>query len=165
MRVVPPVENVPATVNRYLLPHERQIVSVKIHSARLIPPLVTVIGGLFLAIALSPVMRGNMRLGIWLIMLLLSLYLARAAFVWLFTYFVVTSIRIFMCDLSGITLQLNLTDVKGVRVTRTLGGRILGYGTLILGSARIAIDSLPYPEQLYLEILGMLYVEDSDYGL
>lgn len=146
----------PAAVNRYLLPHERQVITVRVHPARLIPPLVTVTGGLFLAFALSPVMRGNMLLGVWLIMLLLILYLARAVLDWFTTYFVVTTVRLFMCGGSGITSQWLMADIKDVRLTRTLGGRILGYGTIIIESAHIAIDSLPYPEQLYLEILGML---------
>jgi hypothetical protein len=82
VRIAPVGDAGPAAVNRYLLPHERQVITVRVHPARLIPPLVTVTGGLFLAFALSPVMRGNMLLGIWLIMLLLILYLARAVLDW-----------------------------------------------------------------------------------
>lgn len=154
MRVVPSTLR---PVSRYLLPDERQVLAVRLHPARFIPPLVTALGALSLAIALSPVLRGAEFVTAWLIALVLVGNLVYTAVDWLSRFLVVTSHRIFQCDGSGVTLELQLADVKDVRLIRTLGGRFLGYGTLIFGSERLAIDSLPYPEQLYLEILRMLY--------
>ena len=155
MRVVP--DTTPRPVSRYLLSDERQVLAVRLHPARFIPPLVTALGALSLAIALSPVLRGANAVVAWVITLALIGNLLYTVVDWLSRFLVVTSHRIFQCDGSGITLELQLADVKDVRLIRTLGGRFLGYGTLIFGSERLAIDSLPYPEQLYLEILGMLY--------
>lgn len=155
MRIV--ASGVPSSAYKYLLPHERAVVVVRFHPARFIPPAVTAMGALLLTSALSPVMRGNAALGAWLITLLLIANLVRTVLDWLSRYFMVTSTRIFLCDGSGITFELPLLGVKGVRLTRPLAGRLLGYGTLVFDSAHLAIDSLPYPEQLYLEIRGMLY--------
>jgi hypothetical protein len=157
MRVV--ADRPPAIVSRYLLPNERRVLSVRLHPARFIPPLATAVGALALAIALSPVLGRAEIVTAWLITLVLIGNLAYTAVDYLSTYLVVTSHRIFQCDGSGITLELQLADVKDVRLIRSIGGRLFGYGTLIFDSERLAIDSLPYPEQLYLEILGMIYPE------
>ena len=156
MRVVAD-PSLPPLVHRYLLPDERQVIAVRFHPARFIPPLVTALGALSLAIVLSTVLRGAGVVAAWLITLVLVGNLAYTAVDWLSRYLVVTSHRIFLVDGSGTTLEWQLADVKEVRLIRTIGGRLLGYGTLIFGSERVAIDSLPYPEQLYLEIMGMLY--------
>jgi hypothetical protein len=163
MRMASADNSAPPLVMRYLLPHERQVITVRLHPARFIPPLVTALGALSLAIALTPVLRGVAAVTAWLIALTLIGNLAHTVVDWLSRHLVVTSHRIFMIDGSGVTLELQLTDVKDVRMIRTIGGRLLGYGTLIFGSERLAVDSLPYPEQLYLEILGMLY-RDPDAG-
>jgi hypothetical protein len=162
MRVVADT-SAPALVLRYLLPDERQVITVRFHPARFIPPLVTVLGALSLAIALTPVLHGAELAAAWLITLVLIGNLLYTAVDWLSSYLVITSHRIFLVDGSGTTLEWEMSDVKDVRLVRTIGGRLIGYGTLIFGSERVAIDSLPYPEQLYLEILGLLYKEpDAD---
>lgn len=157
MRVVSADRSLPPIVSRYLLPDERQVITVRFHPARFIPPLVTVLGALSLAIVLSPVLRGAGAVAAWLITLGLIGNLVYTAVDWLFRYLVVTSHRIFLVDGSGITLEWQLADIKDVRLSRNIGGRFLGYGTLIFGSERTAVDSLPYPEQLYLEIQALLY--------
>ena len=48
-------------------------------------------------------------------------------------------------------------------------GRILGYGEFILESAGQdqalnKIDHLPYPEQLYLEVCGLIFKDSGDGG-
>jgi hypothetical protein len=151
----------PVIVRRYLLPNERQVISVRFHWARFIPPLVTTLGALSLAIALSPVLHGAAAVAAWLITLVLIGDLLYTAVCWLSSYLVVTSHRIFLVNGSGITLEMQLADVKDVRLIRSIGGRLLGYGTLIFDSERLVADSIPYPEQLYLEILGMVY-KDPD---
>lgn len=162
MRVVADT-SAPALVLRYLLPDERQVITVRFHPARFIPPLVTVLGALSLAIALTPVLQGTELVAAWLITLVLIGNLLYTAVDWLSSYLVITSHRIFLVDGSGTTLEWEMSDVKDVRLVRPLGGRFLGYGTLIFGSERMAIECLPYPEQLYLEILGLLYKEpDAD---
>jgi len=46
MRLVPNTDAVPASVNRYLLPHERQVITVHQHTAILIKPIFWVLIGL-----------------------------------------------------------------------------------------------------------------------
>ena len=60
MRLAPNTDTVPASVNRYLLPHERQVISVHEHPAVLIPPIALVLLGLAIAGLLSNyVAHGN----------------------------------------------------------------------------------------------------------
>src|SRR4051795_5399060 len=78
MRLVPNTDTVPASVNRYLLPHERQVISVHQHPAVLIRPIFEVLAGLAIAGWLSnAVAHGNSTaiLVIWLLWTLLLLRL------------------------------------------------------------------------------------------
>jgi hypothetical protein len=163
MRSASADRSLPPLVSRYLLPHERTVITVRFHPARFIPPLVTTLGALSLAIAVSTVLRGAGVAAAWLITLVLIGNLLYTAVCWLSSYLVITSHRIFLVNGSGITLEMQLADVKDVRLIRSIGGRLLGYGTLIFDSERLVADSIPYPEQLYLEILGMVYKDpDAD---
>ena len=60
MRLVPNTDTVPASVNKYLLPHERQVITVHQHPAILIRPIFEVLIGLAIAGWLSnSVANGN----------------------------------------------------------------------------------------------------------
>ena len=59
-----------------------------------------------------------------------------------------------------------LDQVTGLTLQRTVLGRLLGYGTLIVTSpsrrqAFRKVRYLPYPEQLYLEISGLLRPQEQ----
>ena len=85
IRVVPN-ETVPAAVYRVLLPHERQVITVRFHPAVLIRPVAEVLLGLALAGLLSTtVAHGNglAMLIIWGLWLLLVLRLVYKIYVWL----------------------------------------------------------------------------------
>lgn len=146
-------------VARYLAPQEVEVVSVRLHPSVLIPPLITGIGGLFAAIAVTPVVGDDGALGlvIWLFTALLLVQLARAVIRWLSEYVVITQLRVFRCSGAGITSSSPLKQVDDVRITRSPAGRLLGFGTLIFDSAHIAIDNIPYPDQVYLEIYGLIH--------
>src|ERR1022692_76621 len=97
MRLVPNTDTVPAKVNRYLLPHERQVITVHQHPAVLIPPILYVLVGLGIAGFLSnSVTHGNNTaiLVIWLLWMLVVLWFGYKIFDWTKTYFVVTSQRL-----------------------------------------------------------------------
>src|ERR1700691_2698766 len=49
MRLVPNTDTVPTSVNKYLLPHERQVISVHQHPAVLIRPIFEALVGLAIA--------------------------------------------------------------------------------------------------------------------
>ena len=77
IRVVPN-ETVPATIYGHLLPHERQVITVRFHPAVLIKPVAEVLAGLAIAGLLSTTLAridGLVLLVIWLVWLFLVLRL------------------------------------------------------------------------------------------
>ena len=171
MRLVPSTDTVPASVNRYLLPHERQVITVHQHPAILIKPIFWVLIGLALAGWLTnSVAQGNgtIILIIWVLWGIVFQYLAVKVFDWSLTYFVVTSQR-FVLATGIVTRKVNmmpLAKVTDMTFQRSPMGRILGYGEFILESAGqdqalSNVDFIPYPEQLYLEVCGLIF-KDKD---
>jgi uncharacterized membrane protein YdbT with pleckstrin-like domain len=174
MRLVPNTDTVPASVNRYLLPHERQVITVHQHPAVLIRPIFEVLVGLAIAGWLTTVFaknNGTAILVIWILWGLVFLRLAVKVFEWGETYFVVTSQR-FILATGLLTRKVNmmpLSKVTDMSFQRSTMGRILGYGEFILESAGQdqalnKVDHLPYPEQLYLEVCGLIFKDTDDGG-
>ena len=172
MRLVPTSDTVPASVNRYLLPHERQVITVHQHPAILIKPIFWVLVGLAVAGWLSTsVASGNgvVLLLIWGLWGILVVYLLVKVFEWSVTYFVVTSQR-FVLATGIVTRKVNmmpLAKVTDMSFQRSPMGRLLGYGEFILESAGqdqalSNVDYLPYPEQLYLEVCGLIFKDKDD---
>lgn len=172
MRLVPSTDTVPSSVNRYLLPHERQVITVRQHPAVLIRPIAEVLVGLALAGFLSEwAARGNndIILIIWALWIVLVARLALKVFEWSVNYFVVTSQRMLLAT-GIITRKVNmmpLGKVTDMSFRRSTMGRILGYGEFILESAGQdqalrTVDHLPYPEQLYLEVCGLIFKGKDD---
>ncbi|HXL89490.1 MAG TPA: PH domain-containing protein [Streptosporangiaceae bacterium] len=173
MRLVPSSDTVPTSVNKYLLPHERQVITVRQHPAVLIKPILWVLLGLAAAGFLSNFSEVNSNsiaiVVIWGLWAVLVGYLGIKIFEWSVNYFVVTSQRMLLA--SGIvTRKVNmmpLGKVTDMSFQRSTMGRILGYGEFILESAgqdqalRI-VDHLPYPEQLYLEVCGLIFKGKDD---
>jgi uncharacterized membrane protein YdbT with pleckstrin-like domain len=172
MRLVPNTDTVPASVNRYLLPHERQVITVHQHPALLIRPIFEVLIGLAIAGWLSnSVANGNGTaiLVIWVLWGLVLLRLVIKVWEWVETYFVVTSQRFLLA--SGIvTRKVNmmpLAKVTDMSFQRSAMGRLLGYGEFILESAGqdqalTNVGYLPYPEQLYLEVCGLIFKDKEE---
>jgi uncharacterized membrane protein YdbT with pleckstrin-like domain len=173
IRVVPN-ETVPASVYKHLLPHERQVITVRFHPAVLLRPVAEVLGGLAVAgLASATVAHGNtaVLLVVWLAWLVLVGRLMIRIFNWLEDYFVVTSQRILLA--TGIfTRTVNmmpLTKVTDMSFRRSTMGRLFGYGEFVVESAGkdqalSRIDHLPYPEQLYLEVCGLIFKDKGDDG-
>jgi membrane protein YdbS with pleckstrin-like domain len=172
MRLVPNTDTVPASVNKYLLPHERQVITVHQHPAVLIMPILEVLVGLAIAGWLSnSVAHGNGTaiLVIWILWALVFLRLVYKAFEWTKTYFVVTSQRMLLST-GVVTHNVNmmpLTKVTDMSFKRTGTGRILGYGEFVVESAGqdqalSNVRFLPYPEQLYLEVCGLIFKDKED---
>jgi membrane protein YdbS with pleckstrin-like domain len=172
MRLVPNTDTVPASVNRYLLPHERQVITVHQHPAILIKPIFFVLVGLALAGWLSNSVasgNGTALLIIWGLWAILFVYLLVKVFEWSVTYFVVTSQR-FVLATGIVTRKVNmmpLAKVTDMSFQRSPMGRILGFGEFILESAGqdqalSNVDYLPYPEQLYLEVCGLIFKDKEE---
>ena len=172
MRLVPNTDTVPAKINRYLLPHERQVITVHQHPAVLIRPIFELLVGLAIAGWLTnSVAHGNgtVILIIWILWALLLLRTGVKVFEWNENYFVVTSQRMLLST-GLVTKKVNmmpLAKVTDMSFQRSTLGRILGYGEFILESAgqdqalRI-VDHLPYPEQLYLEVSGLIFKDKEE---
>jgi uncharacterized membrane protein YdbT with pleckstrin-like domain len=171
IRVVPMTDTVPPAIRRYLLPHEDQVITVRLHPAVLIRPVAETLGGLVVAAVLSAVAakgNGTILLVIWLAWTVLFLRLAMKIWAWWEDHFVVTSQRLLLA--TGVfTKKVNmmpLTKVTDMSFQRSSLGRLLGYGAFIVESAGQDqalrhVDHLPYPEQLYLEVCGLIFKDKS----
>ena len=88
---------------------------------------------------------------------------------WSVDYFVVTSERLLLMR-GFLTRQINmmpLTKVTDMSFKRSFAGRLLGYGEFIVewpgqDQALRNVEFIPYPEQLYLLICGMLFPSSAD---
>lgn len=165
IRVVPN-ETVPAAIYKVLLPHERRVITVRFHPAVLIRPVAETLGGLALAGLISTIVRldSTVLLVIWLAWLILVIRLLFCIYAWLEDYFVVTSQRLLLAEgvFRKTVNMMPLGKVTDMRFERSATGRILGYGTFIVESAGKdqalhRIDHLPYPEQLYIEVCGLIF--------
>jgi hypothetical protein len=154
--------SMPASVNRYLLPKERQVISVRQHPALLISPLAATFGGLLAAIAATGISGGETpKLVAWLLLVFLILRFMLLVVTWTVQYIVVTNERmLFVTGLINRKVEsVPRASLVNLTLDRSSQGRRLGYGTFTIGygADRVVIDYIPYPEQLYLEINGLLY--------
>jgi uncharacterized membrane protein YdbT with pleckstrin-like domain len=172
IRVVPSSDTVPPTIARYLLPHERQVITVRLHPAVLIRPVAEALVGLALAAFLSAALAkgsGTVIGVLWIAWGLLFIRLLIRIWEWWDNHFVVTSQRLLLAT-GVITKKVNmmpLTKVTDMSFQRSSWGRILGYGEFIVESAGQdqalrRVDHLPYPEQLYLEVCGLIFKEKGE---
>ena len=157
----------PAAVNRYLLPHEHQVITVRRHPAILIGPSLAALAGLLVAAVLTAtILHGNGPLVfvVWIAWIALFLRMVWKTVNWAVDFFVVTSQRMLLT--SGVLTRkvgmMPLSKVTDMSFRRSFAGRIFGYGEFIVESAGqdqalSRIDHIPYPEQLYLEVCGMLF--------
>ena len=155
----------PASVNKYLLPHEHSVIAIRMHPAALAGPLILACGGLVAARKLTS--RSARPDIIWGAYLLLPLYFLRRLAAWPTTYLIVTEKR--MVVIGGLASRtaaaMSLDKVTGLTLQRTVLGRLLGYGTLIVAlhgrrQASSKVRYVPYPEQLCLEISALLWPEE-----
>ncbi len=159
--------NEQAAVDRYLLPNEVRVATVRRHPAVLLVPSVQAVGGLLGAAILSATVLRNQVILDWLVWTLWAILLARLIWKtvnWAVDYFVITSVRILLT--SGLftrrVAMMPLTKVTDMSFHRSFAGRLLGYGDFVVESAGQdqalrTIDHIPYPEQLYLVICGRIF--------
>jgi hypothetical protein len=171
IRVVPE-ETVPLSVARYLWPTERRVITVRKHPAAFR-------GHALLLIAILAVFgldAGAVFKRNWLLLMLLAvLFVGFSLFVylrvraWMETYLCVTLNRMIII---GWRRRRELTvipiaDAMDMVFCRPLLGRFLGHGTFIIsaskgGSSKCKLAYLPYPEQLYVEVCGILFPDLGD---
>ncbi|GAA3761863.1 putative membrane protein YdbT with pleckstrin-like domain [Spinactinospora alkalitolerans] len=172
MRLVTPGDAAPASVNRYLLPHEQQVITMRRHPAILMGPVAMVLGSLIFAGILSnTAIAGSSTVlaVIWWAWLLILVWFVWKVAEWSVDYFVITSARL-LATSGLITRQVNmmpLGKVTDMRFERSIVGRMVGYGTFVMESAGqdqalSRINYVPYPEQLYLEVVGLIFPGKED---
>ncbi len=159
-----------ATISKYLLPREVQVATVRQHPAVLIPAsALTLIGLLIAGVLSATVVHGDYSVALWILWLLLLLRLVWKVMNWSVDYFVVTSERLLLTR-GFLTRRVNmmpLTKVTDMSFKRSFPGRLFGYGEFIVESAGQDqalrnVEFIPYPEQLYLLICGMLFPSSAD---
>jgi membrane protein YdbS with pleckstrin-like domain len=167
MRLITPRNAGPASVNKYLLPHEHQVITVRKHPAVLILPIALALAAILISIVVGSTILLHTHdavLVLLVICLIFLAYLGFKAWEWSEDYFVVTSDR--MLEASGVFTRkiamMPLVKVTDMSFQRSTLGRLLGYGSFILESAGQdqalrTIDHVPYPEQLYLEICALIF--------
>ena len=174
MRLVPGTDTVPNAVNKYLLPHEHQVITVRKHPAVLIGPIAISLAGLVIAAVISTtVARHNSGVVgfVWIAWAVVLLWLVYKVWEWSQDYFIVTSRRMLLATgvITRKVAMMPLVKVTDMSFQRSSLGRLLGYGEFILESAgqdqalRV-VDHLPYPEQLYLEVCGLIFPGRKDDG-
>ncbi|MFI9552229.1 PH domain-containing protein [Nonomuraea endophytica] len=173
MRLVTHGDSAPSSVNRYLLPHEHQVIMVRRHPAVLLRPVAEVFGGLIIAGLLSKFFGdkggGTALVVVWWLWLLLLIRFVWKVAEWSVDYFVVTSKRMLLTTglITRKVAMMPLQKVTDMSFQRSLLGRMLGYGEFILESAGqdqalSNVEYIPYPETLYLEVCQMLFPSKDD---
>jgi hypothetical protein len=174
MRLISPGANPPADVDKYLLPHEQEVITVRKHPAVLLAPVAWAVLGLVAAAVLSDTLFRHSSTLTWILWAAWGLIFLRfiwAALNWAFDYFVVSSHR--FIEISGVFTRkiafMPLVKVTDMTFNRSVPGRLLGYGTFILESAGqdqalSTVDHIPYPEQLYLEVLSLIFKPNNEDG-
>jgi uncharacterized membrane protein YdbT with pleckstrin-like domain len=167
MRLIAPSGSPPAEVNKYLLPHEQQVITVRRHPAVLMGPAFLTLGGLIVAVVLSGTLLKGQLVLVYLVWIGWAVLLARLvwkALGWAVDYFVVTSQRMILTSgvLTRKVAMMPLVKVTDMSFQRSFWGRMLGYGDFILESAGQdqalrTVDHIPYPEQLYLEVCNLIF--------
>lgn len=167
MRLIAPSATPPAEVNKYLLPHEQQVITVRKHPAVLIRPIAMALGGLIVAVVLSDTVLARqpaLLVIVWAAWGILGLFLIWKTALWAVDYFVVTSHRMLLTTglVTRKVAMMPLVKVTDMSFQRSFFGRVFGYGEFILESAGQdqalrTVDYIPYPEQLYLEVCGLIF--------
>lgn len=162
----------PVAVSKYLLPREVQVATVRQHPAVLLPAGGQTLAGLIVAAVLSvTILRHNSLLVaiVWIAWAVLLLRLIWKAVNWAVDYFVITTERLLLTTglLTRKVAMMPLSKVTDMSFRRSFAGRLLGYGEIIVESAgqNQALDRveyIPYPEQLYLLVCGMLFPSGAE---
>jgi uncharacterized membrane protein YdbT with pleckstrin-like domain len=110
---------------------------------------------------------------LWWVWLVLLAWLVWKLIVWSMAYFIITKYRVML--ISGVLnrriAMMPMGKVSDINLDRSVLGRILGYGTIVLEStgqdqALRNVVFMPHPEQLYFDISSMIFPsvdESPDY--
>jgi hypothetical protein len=166
-----PSSEFPQTVSQYLLPHEKQVIAVHKHPA-VFAVHCSILAAACAAASLLTIIAssGELVLGIaWGICFSIFLWLVIRVVTWSDSYFAVTSAR--MIFITGLVVRKAITvpiqEIHDLSFHRSWPGRLLGYGIFIADQATYSyripsMNYMPYPEQLYLDVCGVLFPDDEE---
>jgi uncharacterized membrane protein YdbT with pleckstrin-like domain len=151
--------------DRYLSSDERTVLIVRPHIAVLANTGIRTFLAVLVALMISSLTSGS-RVGdvFWLVALYYILRLGWKVLEWVNDHFVITDKRIF--ELSGVLTRnvasLPLGKLTDLTYRRTVPGRLLGYGTLIVETAGqdqalSRIEYLPEPDRVYRTISTLVF--------
>ena len=150
---------IPASVNRYLLPGETHVITVREHPVVLLKHALLTLAGLAVAgwLSSSVAHGNNTAIGvIWILWVILLLWFGTRVWEWAAHYFVVTSRRLMLTQ--GVIVRkvnfIPLDKVTDVELRRSSAGRRVGYGEFeVMSPGRDEdlrhIRFIPYPEETY----------------
>ena len=153
-------------VGKYLMPTERVVTTVRMHPVAIIRSVLLILGGAILAGLLTGAAHGNSRLvlAIWLLWGVLFVWQGWKIATWWRRYFVVTENRLMLVTSLVFTdvAMMPLAKVTDLRLSESILGRMLRYGEFIVESAGQEqalshIRFVPYPSQIYQEILSLIF--------
>lgn len=150
---------------RYLSVEERMVLIVRHHVAELWRPALSAFVLLVAALLFSPTAGASgLSNVLWIVALGFLLRLGWRTWLWYVDSIIVTDKRIF--EVSGIITKnvasMPLRMLTDVTYRRSIAGRILGYGSLIVESAGqdqalSRIDYLPDPDNVYKTITTLVF--------
>jgi uncharacterized membrane protein YdbT with pleckstrin-like domain len=162
------------SITKYLMVYEASRITIRRHPAALMFPIAITFGGLVAAGSVNAWAGVNdATMLLWWVWLALLGWLIWKIIGWTMLYFIITEYRVIL--ISGIlnrrVAMMPMSKISDIRLDRSLLGRMIGYGTIIIeGSGQDQalrnVIYMPYPEQLYLDISAMVFPaldESPDY--
>jgi hypothetical protein len=159
--------NLPKEFERYLIPTESIVFSIRYHWLSLVKPFAMLFGWLFVIGLIDRALDGDglilRDVAIWVWFGLL-LWTAWKLLDWYKTVFVATDRRLVL--VYGIIVRkvaiMPMSKVTDMRYDRTIAGQIFGYGTYILESAGqdqalTNVNYVPHPDLHYRQISQVLF--------
>jgi hypothetical protein len=171
IRVVPSEPAIPREAARHLEPDERRVITVRRHAVLPtlgILPLLLVLPDYMLHATGAVHGSGHATFILAVLIAPSGIFAVYCVVAWLVGYVVITQRRILVLGWWRVTrvTEILLSEATGLSFIRTVPGRMLGYGTFRVkrpGSRWrvLKIRFLPYPEQLYIEVCGLIF-KDPD---
>lgn len=163
----------PYAPQKYLLPSERGVIEVRRHWAILAKPvsLAILVWAACLGLSFALPYTKWLQTSLWWIAIITLLVLGWYVAEWYVERLVITNKRFLLTRgiLTRNVAIMPLSKVTDMTYHRSFGGQILGYGEFIVESAGqdqalSRIPFLPKPDDLYRQVLLMLFGDDNDGG-
>jgi hypothetical protein len=154
----------PRVVDKYLMPTERIVTTVRMHPMAIIGPVILIPAGLLGAVFVTRSASGGFVGFIWILWVVLVAWQGWKIITWWRRYFVVTENRLMLITslIDTDVGMMPLAKVTDMRLHQSTFGRAFGYATFIVESAGqdqalSRVEFVPYPSQMYQEILDLIF--------